>query len=109
MSENAEHFSEEVTTLDFVNWLTSATSDGRVLWEHRSNLITATLAGSTLVQFVTSVIENGSEQWRLFTICDSQGEEIYRATWLTARNGLPAAAPRIDALFHAASTLSRVN
>ena len=109
MAADVDKFPDELSTLDFVNWLTSATAEGRILWEQRPNLITATLAGAMLVQFLTSVVENGDEQWRLFTICDAQGDEIYRATWLTAGNGVPPAAPGIDALFQAASCLCRVN
>jgi hypothetical protein len=109
MLELLQGSSEELSFIDFINWLTTRTVEGRLLWERRPNMVTTTLQGSLLVQFVTSVCENDTEAWRLFTVCNGQGDEVYRVTDLTANNGVPPDAPAIDGLFLAAIGVSRVH
>jgi hypothetical protein len=94
--------------MEFVNWLFARTLQHRVFWERRPHMVLATL-DSLQVQFVTSFSTNGEEAWRLFVICDNEGEQVYRATDTSAANGSLPTAPLIDSLFIAATEQTRTN
>lgn len=101
--------SAPVSTIDFIHWLTQKTTQARVFWERRPHMITATLRNCLLVQFVTSVTTAGEEAWRLFTICDAEGLELYRVTDIRAANDPAPVAPAVDTLFLVAASLCHIH
>jgi len=96
-------------TIDFISWLAAKSLEGRIFWERGPHLITATVTDqSVMVQFVTSRSVTGEEAWRLLTICDPNGQELYRVTEASATADMLPVDRAVDMLFFAAATSSRV-
>lgn len=74
------HLCVEDPRLEFVKWLQLRTERGEARWNRERNVIETNLAGSTQVEFVTYQDSYGAEAWELFTVCDSQGRQLIRAT-----------------------------
>jgi hypothetical protein len=88
--------------LEFVSWLQLRTEEGNARWNRQKNVIEMNLAGSTQMEFVTYQNTNGVEAWELFTVRDSQGRELIRAT---PPRGIPNGSPLPLSLDMAADAL----
>ena len=109
MQKQTENSAQDFSSLDFIRWLAEKTAQAYLVWERRPNLISAALPERVLAQFVTSVTDEGNQAWRLFTIRDTNGEELYRMTSRSAACEPLTVALAIDKLFSAAMALSLVN
>jgi hypothetical protein len=96
-------------TIEFISWLAAKSLEGRIFWERGPHLITTTVTDeSVMVQFVTSLSVTGEEAWRLLTICDPTGEELFRVTEASATVDTLPVDRAVDMLFFAAATSSRI-
>ena len=108
MSQNDGLLPSELT-VGFISWLAARSLEGRIFWERGPHLISTTVTDqSVMVQFVTSLSVTGEEAWRLLTICDPTGGELYRVTEASAAVDTWSVDRAVDMLFFAAATSSRV-
>jgi len=70
---------EDPRKIAIVKLLIEKTKEGKARWAKQRSAITASLPGLE-VNFVTQLTILGGEQWQLFTVRDTQGNELIRIT-----------------------------
>jgi hypothetical protein len=72
-------FGDDPRRVALVKLLTDKTKQGKIRWAKQRSAITASLPGFE-VNFVTQPSLIGSETWQLFTVRDTQGNELLRTS-----------------------------
>ena len=66
-------------SIEFVNFLTTRTEEGRIKWNANLNVFETHLPVAVTAQFLTESTPLGGRTWRLFLLRDSRREELIRA------------------------------
>jgi hypothetical protein len=89
--------------VDFLSWLTAQTKERRVHWQRRTGLLTVTLADKIVVAFEVMFHPTAGEVWNAFCIYSPDGEELLRATLVSATYAKRPYADALQALFRTVS------